>query len=133
MQFEISFPLIHRFNRFSEITFGEVDSQEVRFPEGMYFLDGENGSGKSTLLSMLALTEGSVGKSARDTEAPGNKKGTIRFGQIAYYDNDFDTFQAAKIRERHFCIFPQNMFLFPGLSTWENNELLTGSGGIINF
>lgn len=137
MRFGIThLPLIHRFNRHSNISFDMNGDNTLEFSDGIYYLDGENGSGKSTFLSILALTSGTVGMGYSRNDVFRGSPATIKFedrhGEV-YDMRLIDSLDAADIRERHFCIFPQRVYLFPGLSSWLNNKLLNGDRGTRAF
>ncbi len=119
MCFKITFPLFQEFNGDGSITFNLKNSGNLPdFINGIYYLHGDNGSGKSTFLSMLALLSGYIGKTA--------KRGTIEYGSYSYNDKAFDNNKAARIREKYFCIFSQEVFFLNGPSVQENYNILNG-------
>lgn len=118
--FEIRFPLILSSEEFFTIKFALKKGDVLNFKEGLYYLYGDNGSGKTTFVNLLALTAGCIGKQA------GSDRQMIQFNHLFYNGKNFDYIEAAKIREKYFCIFPQKAFFLP-VSTRDNYVVLNGS------
>jgi len=130
MNFEICFPLILNFNKQSGIRFDllqQSDSSILTIGKGFYYIQGENGSGKSSFLSMLALLSGSIGKKAS------KQQGYIKYNNTLYNKKNFNCIKAAKIREKDFCIFTQEVFFLPGISSRRMYSILNSSDKSISI
>jgi len=130
MNFTVTFPLTLNFRNKCSLTF-DLSKKKTEFaqtfPEGFYYIEGSNGSGKSSFLSMLALLAGSIGK--RDEK----KFGGIQFSEYLYSHNEFDINEAATIREKYFCIFTQEVFFLPGITTLKNYSIFNETGKTSNI
>jgi len=125
MEFQINFPLRLNFNKHSHIEFNLINNNQkgskLHFNKGFYYLEGENGSGKSSFLSMLALLSGDIGKKSK------GHNGSIQFNNTNYNDLKFNYLKAAVIREQNFCIFTQEVFFLPGITSRKMYSVLNSS------
>lgn len=118
--FDITFPLVLKWDRAATITFTLQKGNQLRFGKGIYYLSGDNGSGKTTFINILSLTAGIIGN-----KLPPQHGGVI-FNGTAYNAKRFNHIKAAKLREKYFSIFPQKAFFLP-LSSRDNYIILNGS------
>ena len=118
--FKLDFPLTLECDDSFNLSFRLVHGDTLEINKGLYYLSGDNGSGKTSFVNMLALIAGRIGR------MPKKGNGKISFKGTVYSDERFSHINAAEIREKYFCIFPQKAFFLP-ISTRDNYLILDGN------